>query len=70
MWFLLTSTPLSRCTYLLNLSFFFLPLKFVTSSGCINMTKCPRKIEEIEAVMAGVPWPIKKTTFPSENRQA
>lgn len=43
---------------------------FVTSSGCINMTKCPRKIEEIEAVMAGVPWPIKKTTFPSENRQA
>lgn len=39
----------------------------VTANGCINMTKCPRKIEEIEAVMAGVPWPIKKTTFPSGN---
>ncbi|XP_009605130.1 uncharacterized protein [Nicotiana tomentosiformis] len=41
----------------------------VTANGCINMTKCPRKIEEIEAVMAGVPWPIKKTTFPSGNGQ-
>ncbi|CAN4084908.1 unnamed protein product [Withania somnifera] len=35
----------------------------VTSSGCVNMSKCPRKIEEIEAVMAGVPWPIKKSTL-------
>ncbi|KAJ8568709.1 hypothetical protein K7X08_030931 [Anisodus acutangulus] len=41
----------------------------VTSSGCVNMSKCPRKIEEIEAVMAGVPWPIIKTTFPSEDGQ-
>ncbi|XP_059284363.1 uncharacterized protein LOC132037774 [Lycium ferocissimum] len=42
---------------------------YITSSGCVNMSKCPRKIEEIEAVMAGVPWPIKKTTFPSVNGQ-
>ncbi|XP_009792030.1 uncharacterized protein [Nicotiana sylvestris] len=41
----------------------------VTANGCINMTKCPRKIEEIEAVMAGVPWPIKKTALPSGNGQ-
>ncbi|KAH0657065.1 hypothetical protein KY285_031947 [Solanum tuberosum] len=41
----------------------------VTSSGCVNMSKCPRKIEEIEAVMAGAPWPIEKTTFLSGNGQ-
>nr|GLL20651.1 xaa-Pro dipeptidase [Ipomoea trifida] len=34
----------------------------ITSDGCINMTKCPRKIEDIEAVMAGAPWTIKKTS--------
>lgn len=33
------------------------------------MSKCPRKIEEIEAVMAGAPWPIEKTTFLSGNGQ-
>ncbi|KAL4652626.1 hypothetical protein ACB092_01G245600 [Castanea dentata] len=33
----------------------------VTASGCKNMTKCPRKIWEIEAVMAGEPWPLDKT---------
>ncbi|XP_020973001.1 LOW QUALITY PROTEIN: xaa-Pro dipeptidase [Arachis ipaensis] len=33
----------------------------VTAAGCYNMTKCPREIKEIEAVMAGAPWPIKKT---------
>ncbi|CAH9122014.1 unnamed protein product [Cuscuta epithymum] len=32
----------------------------MTSDGCINMTKCPRKIEDIEAVMAGAPWAINK----------
>ncbi|VFQ59383.1 unnamed protein product [Cuscuta campestris] len=30
----------------------------ITANGCINMTKCPRKIEDIEAVMAGAPWTI------------
>ncbi|CAA3022205.1 xaa-Pro dipeptidase [Olea europaea subsp. europaea] len=40
---------------------------YVTSSGCVNMTKCPREIQEIEAVMAGAPWPIPKTTIPSAN---
>ncbi|GAA0166990.1 metalloprotease [Lithospermum erythrorhizon] len=34
---------------------------YVTSDGCVNMTKVPRKIHDIEAVMAGAPWPIKKT---------
>ncbi|KAL5052740.1 hypothetical protein RYX36_033422 [Vicia faba] len=34
----------------------------VTATGCYNMTKCPRKIQEIEAVMAGAPWPVKKTS--------
>ncbi|KAK7251484.1 hypothetical protein RIF29_34731 [Crotalaria pallida] len=34
----------------------------VTASGCYNMTKCPREIQEIEAVMAGAPWPAKKTS--------
>lgn len=26
------------------------------------MSKCPREIKDIEAVMAGAPWPIKDTT--------
>ncbi|WJX48218.1 Xaa-Pro dipeptidase [Trifolium repens] len=34
----------------------------VTATGCYNMTKCPREIHEIEAVMAGAPWPVKKTS--------
>lgn len=29
----------------------------VTSDGCINLTTCPRTIEEIESVMSGGPWP-------------
>ena len=41
--------------------FTFLFLQQVTASGCKNMTKCPRKIWEIEAVMAGEPWPLDKT---------
>ncbi|KAK4396937.1 Xaa-Pro dipeptidase [Sesamum angolense] len=36
---------------------------YVTSDGCVNMTKCPREIQDIEAVMAGAPWPIKKTSI-------
>jgi Xaa-Pro dipeptidase len=31
------------------------------------MTKCPRKISEIEAVMAGAPWPIDKASIYLEN---
>lgn len=32
----------------------------VTADGCRNMTNCPRETWEIEAVMAGAPWPLKK----------
>ncbi|CAI9100525.1 OLC1v1037645C1 [Oldenlandia corymbosa var. corymbosa] len=35
---------------------------YVTSSGCVNLTKVPREIKDIEAVMGGAPWPIKRTT--------
>ncbi|KAI4347017.1 hypothetical protein L6164_007868 [Bauhinia variegata] len=34
----------------------------VTAVGCKNMTNCPREISEIEAVMAGAPWPLKKAS--------
>ncbi|KAL8234825.1 hypothetical protein R6Q59_020925 [Mikania micrantha] len=34
---------------------------YVTGDGCVNMTKVPRKIEDVEAVMGGAPWPIKKS---------
>nr|GEU95951.1 xaa-Pro dipeptidase [Tanacetum cinerariifolium] len=34
---------------------------YVTSDGCVNMTKVPRKIEDVEAVMGGASWPIKKS---------
>ncbi|XP_025012296.1 xaa-Pro dipeptidase isoform X2 [Ricinus communis] len=37
----------------------------VTSNGCNNMTKCPREIWEIEAVMAGAPWPLNKVSASS-----
>eukprot|EP01094_Clydonella_sp_ATCC50884_P027362 TRINITY_DN7832_c1_g1_i1.p1 TRINITY_DN7832_c1_g1~~TRINITY_DN7832_c1_g1_i1.p1 ORF type:complete len:536 (-),score=190.51 TRINITY_DN7832_c1_g1_i1:118-1659(-) len=30
----------------------------ITADGMENMTKCPRTVEEVEAVMAGKPWPI------------
>ncbi|PIN07218.1 Xaa-Pro dipeptidase [Handroanthus impetiginosus] len=43
---------------------------YVTSDGCLNMTKCPREIRDIEAVMAGAPWPIKLTSIPSVNGKA
>nr|AKF43190.1 metallopeptidase M24 family protein [Erodium foetidum] len=32
----------------------------VTANGCKNMSKCPRETWEIEAVMAGAPWPLDK----------
>ncbi|KAM0933575.1 putative xaa-Pro dipeptidase [Dioscorea sansibarensis] len=31
---------------------------YVTSTGCKNLTNCPRETWEIEAVMAGAPWPL------------
>lgn len=31
---------------------------YVTANGCKNLTNCPRKTSEIEAVMAGAPWPL------------
>ncbi|KAM1047069.1 hypothetical protein COP2_027099 [Malus domestica] len=34
----------------------------VTANGCKNMTKVPREISEIEAVMAGAPWPLDKSS--------
>ncbi|KAK9099254.1 hypothetical protein Syun_026299 [Stephania yunnanensis] len=32
----------------------------VTANGAENLTKCPRETSEIEAVMAGCPWPLPK----------
>jgi Xaa-Pro dipeptidase len=29
----------------------------VTEDGIENMTRCPRTVAEVEAVMAGAPWP-------------
>ncbi|KAG6544972.1 hypothetical protein Mapa_013664 [Marchantia paleacea] len=29
----------------------------VTADGCENLTNCPREIADVEAVMAGAPWP-------------
>ncbi|KAI3802868.1 hypothetical protein L1987_31013 [Smallanthus sonchifolius] len=40
---------------------------YVTADGCLNMTKVPRKIEDVEAVMGGAPWPIKKSICDYEN---
>ncbi|XP_010541025.1 PREDICTED: xaa-Pro dipeptidase [Tarenaya hassleriana] len=34
----------------------------VTVDGCKNMTNVPREVGEIEAVMAGAPWPLKDAT--------
>ncbi|XP_057968575.1 uncharacterized protein LOC131158040 [Malania oleifera] len=39
----------------------------VTSDGCTNMTKCPREIWEIEAVMAGAPWPLEENHLSLDN---
>lgn len=32
---------------------------YVTAQGCKNMTNVPRETWEIEAVMAGAPWPLR-----------
>jgi hypothetical protein len=63
---------MTPCIWLLYFlaSFFFSSFCFlqrVTAGGCKNMTKCPREISEIEAVMAGAPWPIDKTSIYLEN---
>lgn len=57
------------CCYIVLFFFcsFFYFLQHVTAGGCKNMTKCPREISEIEAVMAGAPWPIDKTSIYLEN---
>ncbi|XXG48222.1 hypothetical protein AAC387_Pa02g2732 [Persea americana] len=36
----------------------------VTSSGCKNLTNCPRETWEIEAVMAGALWTLDKNSQP------
>ncbi|GMN50708.1 hypothetical protein TIFTF001_019838 [Ficus carica] len=35
----------------------------VTATGCKNLTSCPREVQEIEAVMAGAPWPPDKVSI-------
>jgi hypothetical protein len=55
----------SDLLFCISLSVYFFSLwctQLVTATGCYNMTKCPREIHEIEAVMAGAPWPVKKTS--------
>ncbi|CAA6660959.1 unnamed protein product [Spirodela intermedia] len=39
----------------------------VTAEGCRNLTNCPRKTWEIEAVMAGAPWPPPPPATLSQN---
>ncbi|GAB2292503.1 hypothetical protein Dimus_026740 [Dionaea muscipula] len=40
----------------------------VTANGCKNMTKVPRQTWEIEAVMAGAPWPLDMTIISKTSR--
>ncbi|MCL7045934.1 hypothetical protein MKW94_008125, partial [Papaver nudicaule] len=35
---------------------------YITFNGANNLTNCPRQTWEIEAVMAGAPWPLEKNT--------
>ncbi|KAI3905786.1 hypothetical protein MKW92_024542 [Papaver armeniacum] len=39
---------------------------YVTSNGADNLTNCPRQTWEIEAVMAGAPWPLEKNAADSK----
>ncbi|URE15976.1 hypothetical protein MUK42_11296 [Musa troglodytarum] len=39
----------------------------VTADGCKNLTNCPRETWEIEAVMAGAPWPLDHARIKSQN---
>lgn len=45
-----------------DLPFFY--FQHVTSSGCKNLTNCPRETWEIEAVMAGALWTLEKNSQP------
>ncbi|KAG1330192.1 xaa-Pro dipeptidase [Cocos nucifera] len=38
---------------------------YVTAEGCKNLTNVPREVWEIEAVMAGAPWPINGSSIKS-----
>eukprot|EP00192_Tetraselmis_astigmatica_P004654 CAMPEP_0117698338 /NCGR_PEP_ID=MMETSP0804-20121206/29707_1 /TAXON_ID=1074897 /ORGANISM="Tetraselmis astigmatica, Strain CCMP880" /LENGTH=495 /DNA_ID=CAMNT_0005512645 /DNA_START=73 /DNA_END=1560 /DNA_ORIENTATION=- len=38
----------------------------LTSDGCYSLTNVPREVEEVEAVMAGAPWPLKKQKISAE----
>ena len=40
----------------------------VGAEGAINMTLCPRSVEEVESVMAGGPWPPAEDKLPSQRR--
>ncbi|VAI45755.1 unnamed protein product [Triticum turgidum subsp. durum] len=40
---------------------------YVTAQGCKNLTNCPRETWEIEAVMAGAPWPPRASVTRAEN---
>ncbi|XP_006648470.1 xaa-Pro dipeptidase [Oryza brachyantha] len=40
---------------------------YVTAHGCKNLTNCPRETWEIEAVMAGEPWPLRSSTALATN---
>ncbi|VAI57333.1 unnamed protein product [Triticum turgidum subsp. durum] len=40
---------------------------YVTAQGCKNLTNCPRETWEIEAVMAGAPWPPRASVTKAEN---
>lgn len=41
----------------------------VTENGVINLTTCPRTIEEVESVMAGGNWPPKNDMAPELKRK-
>src|SRR5688572_10731568 len=38
----------------------------VTANGLENLTKCPRTVEDVEAVMAGAPFPVPKGWTPAK----
>jgi Xaa-Pro dipeptidase len=41
----------------------------ITSDGCINLTTCPRTVEEVDLVLSGGQWPPKEDKCPSLKRQ-
>ena len=40
----------------------------ITKDGCVNLTVCPRTVEEVEEVMAGGKWPPMKDSAPELRR--